>query len=46
MGKTENLVDGGGTGVSPVKEEATGRTRIPLEKTGGTPVPPSPGLPG
>jgi hypothetical protein len=29
MGKTGNLVDGGGTGVSPVEEEATGRTRIP-----------------
>jgi fermentation-respiration switch protein FrsA (DUF1100 family) len=46
MGKTGNLVDGGGTGVSPVEEEATGRTRIPLGKTGGTPVPPTPWLPG
>jgi hypothetical protein len=46
MGKTGNLVDGGGTGVLPVEEEATGPTRIPLGKTGGTPVPPTPWLPG
>ncbi len=42
MGKTGNLVDGGGTGVSPVKQEATALMAIPLGKTGETPVPPSP----
>jgi hypothetical protein len=32
MRKSGNLVNGGGTGVSPVKGGATARTQIPLGK--------------